>query len=86
MVVLHHNYLTLRVAEVMARSHIRASATVRSSRREGRGDNRLHDRDAYHPAPLHQVSLKYKRQRKPMEDLCSVNAAGDCSSAKPSMT
>jgi hypothetical protein len=33
-----------------------------------------------------QVSLKYERQRKPMEDLCSVNAVGDCSSAKPSMT
>ena len=28
----------------------------------------------------------FERQRKQKEDLCSVNVAGDCSSAKPSMT
>ena len=33
-----------------------------------------------------QVSLTYERQRKQKEDLCSVNAAGDCSSMKPSVT
>ena len=33
-----------------------------------------------------QVSPNYERQRKQKEDLCSVNAARDCSSAKPSMT